>query len=629
MSSPPLPRSPLLVRLLRAAILSLLGLSLLALCLAAATAAVQAALQTRIAPGVRVGEVALGGLTRAQAVDAVTDRYGAAETVAYTFHDGERTWTASAADLGLRLQVEQLVERAFAIGHAETTRQSLQELAQAWLEGIDTPLNMVFDEAVAFEFLQSLAEEINRERRDATLLIRGLHVAIDIGEPGRQLDMAATYRRLREALLAGQGGSIDLVIRESAPRAWNVTEAAQQVHTALSSPVYLYATERNGEPLPPWQIRPEQIRDALSVMLLPAGDAMRFDVQVDLSAFRPFLMSLTRTLSSQPVDSRLDFEPTTGQLRALTPSATGRHVDVDETLRRLEAAVFAPDERRVDMVFLSLPPRFHEASDAAELGIRELVAEATTYYWGSPPNRRDNIGLGTNKLHGIVVAPGEEFSFNQHLGAITAAAGYLEGSVILGGATVTGIGGGICQVSTTMYRAAMNGGYAITERHSHGYRVGYYEYAGAGPGLDAAIWQPNVDLRFRNNSPFHLLIESSFLPAQDALQFRIYSTRHWTTRIEPPVIENIVPPPPDLYIVADDLLPGQIRQIDWSAPAADVVVYRNIYDAAGAQVERQRVFTRYQPWQAVYEVAAGDPRLPVEEETPEDEAAESTEKRTP
>ena len=473
---------------------------------------------------------------------------------------------------------------------------------------------MVFDESVALDYLRGLASEINRQRRDATLLMRGLHVAIDVGESRRQLDIAATLERLREAVLAGQGDDIDLVIHESAPRAWNVTDAARRVHTALSSPVYLFATGRNGEPLPPWQITPAQIRQALSVTLLPDGDGMRFDARVDFSAFRPFLMSLTPALSSQPVDSRLDFDPVSGQLRAVTPSATGRHVDVDATLRRMEAAVFTRDQRSVDMVFLPLPPRYHEESDAAELGIRELVAEATTYYWGSPQNRRDNIGLGVSKLHGIAVAPGEEFSFNQSLGAITAAAGYLEGSVILGGATVTGIGGGICQVSTTMYRAAMNGGFAITERHSHGYRVGYYEYAGAGPGLDAAIWQPTVDLRFRNNTPHHLLIESSFLPAQNALQFRIYSTRHWTTRIEQPVIADIVPPPPDLFVVADDLLPGQIRQIDWAVPGADVVVWRNIFDEAGAQVDRQRIFTRYQPWQAVYEVAAGDPRLPVEEE---------------
>jgi len=293
-------------------------------------------------------------------------------------------------------------------------------------------------------------------------------------------------------------------------------------------------------------------------------------------------------------------------------------------MQRLEAAIFDPLNRRLAMVFEPVTPRFHEGLTAADLGIRELVAEATTYFWGSWQNRRSNIALGAGKLNGIIIAPGEEFSFNDHLGDISPEAGYLEGSVILGGATVTGIGGGICQVSTTMYRAAFSGGYAITERNSHGYRVGYYEYANAGPGLDAAIWQPDIDLRFQNNSPYHLLIESSFLGARDALQFRIYSTRHWTTVVENPIIRDIVPAAEDKYVEAEDLYTGQIRQIDYAADGADVWVYRNIYDAAGALVKRDHTFTRYSPWQAVFEVAPGDPRLEVEEEEELTEAANSS-----
>ena len=609
MRAPPPVRSPILVRLLRAAILALILLSLLAMLLAGGAWTAQRALEDRIAFGLRVGGLALDGMTRDEAIAALDAEYGAAEEVVYTFIDGERTWTATAADLGLHFPAEELIMRAYAIGHSGELRTDLQELARAWLDGIDLPAHYEFDESAALAYLRGLAAEINRERRDATLRIDGLHVAIDEGESGRRLDVAATLPILRVSALAGQGGDIALVVQESPPRAWNVSETAKLANAALSAPIAIHGSLPNGEALPPWLITRQQIRDMMTISLGPDGDSMRFDVAIDLRPVRAFLMSLAMPLSSQPVDSRLDFDPASGQLRALTPSAIGRSLDVDATMRLLEETVFSRDNRSVDMIFVDLPPRFHEGSDAAELGIRELVSEATTYFWGSSQNRRDNIGLGTGKLHGIVVAPGEEFSFNKHLGEITAAAGYLEGSVILGGATVTGIGGGICQVSTTMYRAAFGGGFDITERNSHGYRVGYYEYAGAGPGLDAAIWQPHVDLRFRNDTPHHLLIESSYLPTDNALQFRIYSARHWTTRIGAPVISEVAPPPEDLYVVADDLLPGQIRQIDWSVAGADVVVERTVYDSAGGVAKRNRVFTRYAPWQAVYEVAAGDARL--------------------
>ncbi|MCE2471917.1 MAG: VanW family protein [Anaerolineae bacterium] len=613
------PKPPWIVRLLRLAILAFAALSLVALSLAIGLIGLQMALEDRIVPGVSIAEGDIGGLTRAEAIAALSAQYGGVEAEVYAFYDGERSWTATAAELGLSLPAAELVERAYAIGHATDGRRSLRERADAWFSGANLPLTLAFDESVARDFIARLADEVNREGHDATLSLEGMNVVVSPGVSGRRLDQAATLSALTELILTtSDRREVDLVIHESPPRQWNIMEAAALVDVALSTPLQLVGDLPDGQMLPPWVVTREQIMAGLSVTLSGAGQNRRFDVSVDLSAFAPFLTTLAPTLGKPSAEGRFDFDPATGQLTPLTPSREGRALDVAETIRRLEAAVFDPLNRRVAMYFKTLQPRYPHGVSAAELGITELVSEATTYYWGSWQNRRSNIALGAGKLHGIIVAPGEEFSFNHHLGDITPEAGYLEGSVILGGATVTGIGGGICQVSTTMFRAAYNGGYAVTERNSHGYRVGYYEYAGAGPGLDAAIWQPEVDLRFQNNTPYHLLIESAFLGAQDALQFRIYSSPHWRTVIEPPIIRDIVPAPPDAYIEAADLAVGQMRQIDYSADGADVWVYRNVYDTAGSLIKRDHVFTRFQPWQAVFEVGPGDPRLKVEDEAADD-----------
>ena len=613
------PKPPWIVRLLRLAILAFAALSLVALSLAIGLIGLQMALEDRIVPGVSIAEGDIGGLTRPEAIAALSAQYGGVEAEVYAFHDGERSWTATAAELGLSLPAAELVERAYAIGHATDGRRSLRERADAWFSGANLPLTLAFDESAARDFIARLADEINREGHDATLSLEGMNVVISPGLSGQRLDQAATLSALTELILKqSDRREVDLVIHESSPRQWNIMEAAALVDVALSTPLQLVGDLPDGQMLPPWVVTREQIMAGLSVTLSGAGQNRRFDVSVDLSAFAPFLTTLAPALGKPSAEGRFDFDPATGQLNPLTPAREGRALDVAETVRRLEAAVFDPLNRRVAMYFRTLQPRYPHGVSAAELGITELVSEATTYYWGSWQNRRSNIALGAGKLHGIIVAPGEEFSFNQHLGDITPEAGYLEGSVILGGATVTGIGGGICQVSTTMFRAVYSGGYAVTERNSHGYRVGYYEYAGAGPGLDAAIWQPEVDLRFQNNSPYHLLIESAFLGAQDALQFRIYSSPHWRAVIEPPIIRDIVPAPPDAYIEAADLAVGQMRQIDYSADGADVWVYRNVYDTAGSLIKRDHVFTRFQPWQAVFEVGPGDPRLKVEDEAADD-----------
>ena len=618
---PLLPKAPLLVRLLRMAIVSFVGASLLVITFAIALIAFQLSLNDRIVPGVSIGETDVGGMTRAEAAAALKSEYQALEAVVYTFRDGERSWTATAAELGLSLPAEALVERAYAVGHGAEARQSLREQANAWLSGAALPAILEFDQGAARVVLRRLADEINRERQDAQLVVDGFQVGVSPGVSGRRLDVEAMLTALSARILARDGGDIELVIDETPPRQWNVMEAAALVETALSSPLQLIGSWPNGEMLAPWILTREQILAGLSVTLQGAGDLRRFDVGVDLGAFSRFLTTLSPRLSKPSSEGRFDFDPVSGQLNPIAPATEGRQLNVAETIRRLEAAVFDPVNRRVTMYFETVSPRYPAGISAAELGITELVSEATTYYWGSWQNRRSNIALGAGKLHGIIVAPGEEFSFNQHLGEITPESGYLEGSVILGGATVTGIGGGICQVSTTMFRAAFGGGFAITERNSHGYRVGYYEYAGAGPGLDAAIWQPEVDLRFQNNTPHHILIESDFLGAQDALQFRIYGTPHWRTVIEPAIIRDIVPAPESKYVEAQDLALGQTRQIDYSADGADVWVYRNVYDAEGNLVKRDQAFTHYLPWQAVFEVAPGDARLIKDEADSENEIA--------
>ncbi|MDE2855340.1 MAG: VanW family protein [Chloroflexota bacterium] len=610
------------MRLLRLAILAFMGLSLLALLLAAGALAWQIAIQDRVVPGVAVAGLDLGGLTPAEAAAALSANYADLEATQFSFRDGERAWTATARQLGLSVPVDELVERAFRIGHGE---RGLREQADAWFTGADIPLSLKFDPSIARAFLRTLAAEIHIERQDASLELAGGTIRKNPGRTGRALDIEATMTQLSGALLTQDNEQeIALHIRESPPRQWNIDEALGLIRAALSTPLHLVGTDRDGALLRPWIISREQILAALEVTLRINGDEKRYEAGLDLSALEGYLKTLSPALSRPAVDGRFDFDPGSGRLTALSTSSTGRKLNVEATMQRLEAAIFDPLNRRLAMVFEPVTPRFHEGLTAADLGIRELVAEATTYFWGSWQNRRSNIALGAGKLNGIIIAPGEEFSFNDHLGDISPEAGYLEGSVILGGATVTGIGGGICQVSTTMYRAAFSGGYAITERNSHGYRVGYYEYANAGPGLDAAIWQPDIDLRFQNNSPYHLLIESSFLGARDALQFRIYSTRHWTTVVENPIIRDIVPAAEDKYVEAEDLYTGQIRQIDYAADGADVWVYRNIYDAAGALVKRDHTFTRYSPWQAVFEVAPGDPRLEVEEEEELTEAADSS-----
>lgn len=597
--------------LIRLSLLMVMGSVLLVFVLGFFLVAFQIRVQERIVPGVSAAGIELGGMTYDEAVEALKNQYTYANEAIFTFRDGDRIWQMSAQDLGVTFDVDETIARAYLIGHSRDSIRNLTQQASAWFSGSSVPPIVTFNQTIAQEFLDNIAVEIDTPAQDATLSVVDTTVNTSRGLIGRKLNIGVTLAQLSEAIIAlDSGREIPLAINETPPVVWNVDEAANKIQIALSGPIQLTATDINGQQLGPWTVSQQQIASLLSVTLQDNPDATRsYDVSIDMEAFAGFLETLAPGLISSSSDGRFNFDPATRELIVLEPSSSGRELNVPDTIVRLEEAVFTVDGRIVPMAFNYTLPRYHNQVSAAELGITELVAESTTYFTGSTNNRRTNIAVGASKIDGVIIAPGKEFSFNNILGDIALENGFVDGKVIFGGRTVTGLGGGICQVSTTVFRAAFEGGFAITERNSHGYRVGFYELNGIAPGLDAAIWQPERDFRFQNNTPYHLLIETDIFPAQDAIQFRFYSTKHWQTEIEEAIIKDVVDAPPNQFVSNSDLQPGEVRQVDYSADGADVTVYRNVYNLSGELMTRDYEFTHYLPWQAIFEVAPNDARL--------------------
>jgi len=153
-----------------------------------------------------------------------------------------------------------------------------------------------------------------------------------------------------------------------------------------------------------------------------------------------------------------------------------------------------------------------------DLGINVLLGQGTSNFYGSPKNRVHNIKTGVAKFNGLIINPDEEFSFNALLGGSGPEQGFLPELVIKKNKTVPEYGGGLCQVSTTFFRVAINSGLKITERSAHAFPVQYYNPQ----GFDATIYEPHPDFRFVNNTPNHILIETKVRGYQ--LIFNFYGT---------------------------------------------------------------------------------------------------------
>jgi vancomycin resistance protein YoaR len=607
--------NPWLVRL---PILLICGALLLVGSLVALVVAVQVQVADKIVPGMSAYGVNLSGLTRAEAVQALSDAFTYDKNAVFTFRYGDRFWQMSAGELGITFDVDATVDAAYSAGHSGSLVNDLVAQASIWLNGRSVAPIVRYDQNITIARLNTIAAELNRPPVDATLTLgealpmTAPQIVVTPPQVGLALDIATTLRQLEEALLQlNTGAEIPLIVNEAQPRITDASAAAAKIATALSGPLTLATDDQRGGTLGPWTATVDQIRAVLNLTLVDNGDGtQRYDVQANVEAFRPFVASLAPGLISLPVDGRFHFNEELRTLEPIVSSVSGRALDVDATLTRLGEAIFSTSSRIVPLAYSYTLPRYNDNMTASELGITQLVAEATSHYTGSTQSRIANIIEAAQRFDGLIIAPGEEFSFNTYLGDISVEEGFVQGKIIFGGRTVEGVGGGVCQVSTTIFRAALKGGFPITERNSHGYRVGFYELNGSPPGLDAAIFQPTADFRFVNDTEYHLLLETSIFPQEQAVQFRLYSTNPGRqVVIEGPTIRDTVPALSTIYELNPELQPGQEMYVDWAKDGADVTFTRRILDSAGGEIRTDTIYTHYLPWAAVVQVAAGDPRL--------------------
>jgi vancomycin resistance protein YoaR len=232
-------------------------------------------------------------------------------------------------------------------------------------------------------------------------------------------------------------------------------------------------------------------------------------------------------------------------------------------------------------------------------GIKQLIGRGTSTFYHSIPGRVHNVALASSRLNGTLVKPGETFSFNQALGDVSAFTGYQQAYIISEGKTILGDGGGVCQVSTTLFRALLNAGLPIMERQAHAYRVSYYEQ-GFPPGLDATVFSPSPDLKFVNDTPAYILIEAKADTKNFSLVFELYGTDDGRiATISKPLITNIIAPPEDKYQDDPTLPTGIVKQIDYKAWGAKVTFnYRVVRD--GVDLINKTFISNYKPWQAIY-----------------------------
>jgi vancomycin resistance protein YoaR len=585
------------------------GIALLAATLLLALGIFELAHLGAIYPGVTVGGVPVGGLSVSEASARLTSQISYPVSGRIVFQDGENVWLANPGQLGLYLDASASAQKALAYGRTGSITQRLSDQLAGLLSGAPLSPSLLYNEQTAVDYLSNLATQIDKPVIEADLGVQGTEVVVHSGETGRQVDIPATLALLQTYFAGMQEGVIILPIRITEPLIMDPTEAADQARRIISEPLVLRLPEGQTNAPGPWTISPADLAAMLAIKRVDEGNAARFQIGLDNGALTQLLARLAPDIQAYPQNARFIFNDDTRQLDLIQPAVIGRTLNVSSSLSHINERLAAGDHA-IDLQLNLTNPTILSDTTGESLGITELVMAYTSHFRGSTKERIQNITAAAGSFHGLLVAPGEEFNMASALGDISLDNGYAEAVIIVGDQSIKGVGGGVCQVSTTLFRTAFFAGFPVTERHAHAYRVGYYEQTATGhdaslAGLDATVFVPLVDFKFVNDTPYWLLMETYVNPSRGTLTWKFYSTRdgrsvEWDTTGP----TNIVKPPEVGYIENPDLAKDQLKQVDWAAEGADITVTRRVM-RDGALYFSDTFYTHYQAWQEKWEYGPG------------------------
>jgi vancomycin resistance protein YoaR len=564
----------------------------------------------RVFQGVSMRGIDLSGMSLAEAQTVLTTAFDPYPMAPVVVRYGDQTWTLTAKDLGVNFDARSAAEAAFHVGRRPIAgpdvlhqlaqiQANLQDQLAAYRFGHEVLADEAVDRSAGLAWLEARAREINRPTSEATLRINDLQVNSTPSQVGYSLDVAASLEAIYGALLHNSGDTVDLAVKETPPLLADVSQAEVFVRQVLGGPVTLAAADPDLDdeaPPPSYTIPAEELARLVSTEMVPQIDgSLQVVAQFDVSPLRAQVQSWAAELAREPRDATVTFDPKTGEIAVVSPSQIGRTLDVPATLEAIRQATLSPERQAMLPLALVEPAVNMHAID--QMGVKELVAQGTTSFKGSSADRVHNIAVAAAAIDNSVVPPGAIFSFNQAIGDVSEEYGYKDSLIIWGDRTAVGIGGGVCQVSTTAFRAAYYGGFPIEERWNHGYVVGWY----GTPGLDATIYTPNIDLKFRNTTDNYLIIKSVLDEVKGTLTFQFYGTKPpWQVEVTGPEVLKETPPPPPVYQPDASLAAGQVRQVEWASKGMDVAWRRVIRDSEGNVLQDETLKSSYTPWAAYY-----------------------------
>lgn len=484
------------------------------------------------------------------------------------------------------IDYQKSIDRAYNLTNSGNFLLDLVNRFKLILKPINLALLIDFDNIKIAETLLILSAAEGSKPIQPSVKITNNQIVVEPGKNGIEVDLVENSNRVKQNLVFNRNEPVEILLVES-------KIALNQEETAKFKDVAEKLINKELELV--FDFDKIIITDDELVSFLDPKE------KFNTNKIKLAISEVSRKINRNPQNSVFVVE--NGNVTEFTPSKDGVTVNEKELIeiieKYLEKLINEPTKSYSFEIPTVKSPGKIKNEDVNDLGIKTLLGKGVSHFKGSIPNRIYNVNLAQSKFKGILVPPNETFSFNSILGDVSAYTGYKSAYVIKDGKTVLGDGGGVCQVSTTLFRAVLSAGLPIVERKPHSYRVGYYEQ-GSSVGLDATVYYPTTDLKFKNDTGAYLLIQPTIDNPNYTLTFEIYGTDDGrVSTVSKPIITSSVAPAADLYVDDPTLKVGVVKQIEHRAYGARVVFDYSVTRNGEVLID-QKFVSNYRPWQAVY-----------------------------
>lgn len=551
---------------------------------------------TRILPHTQISGVEVGGLTKSEASIRLAAKEASFKAGTLTLRYQDKSWPVAVKDLDVKFQNTASLDAAYAVGKSGGAYGQVKDFLASlvryrYFEADMAPLTPAALKGLDTKVLTTIEVP---PTETGLVLVPG-KVTVAPGKTGQKLKVDVFEGSLYHDFKSGD----TRISLELAPFAPEVTPdeaipARDLASAILSDSWKLQAGDKV------LTISPQDVAGWLTVSVArdAGGQATGLSVALSSDGLSKKVTDFAKTVNVAPVDARLKADGT--GLAITVPDKPGLTLTADTSLTKLKTAILAGGTgaaRTVaaDVVVAQADLR---ADTITALGIKELVGTGTTDFSGSPSNRITNIARGVELLNGKLVKDGETFSTITSLSPIDQAHGYVQGLVIVNNKTLPADGGGLCQVSTTFFRAVLNAGLPVVARANHSYEVSYYQ-RGIGPGLDATIYDPNPDFKWKNDTG-HAIYVQTYITGKN-LTFELYGTRDGRTAAVdgPHTLQTFEPSGDPIYVNTDTLPKGTTKQIDPPVQGAKTTATYTV-TRGGTVINTQTFNSFYQAMPAQY-----------------------------